>query len=94
MIKINRFMANFLRINLWTGESVQTKTASVTEIPNLTEGTPTKSCADCYHFMVYRQNLALLNEGADIIGPCNLWGAYSTAHKLCKSHEKGGPDVR
>ena len=45
-------------------------------------------------YMVYRQNLALLNEGADIIGPCNLWGAYSTAHKLCKSHGKGGPDVR
>jgi len=94
MSKTDSFVADFLSMSLFVGESANTKTASPTMIPNLVEGTPEKSCSNCYFFQVYRPNLQLLHENANIIGPCNKWGAYTTAHRLCKAYEEGGPDVR
>ena len=75
------------------GDSGGLKTASPSFIPNLMMGTPEKGCATCYFFQVYRGNLSHMDRGQDIIGPCTKWEAYTSAHKVCKTHEEGGPDV-
>lgn len=64
------------------------------EIPGLAWGNPGSCCGICYHLTINRADLPWLDRGVDIIGLCEKWGEYTSAHRVCPGRDEGEPDAK